>query len=163
MMNPLASLPSFVIKSILVDGPYSSQFQFTLTSSRICVCVCNPQEPRQTLTNSHLGQMVSVFPSSAPTPRLAAALVLRISTSEAIGAGFRLDIVLRLRLVSSGINEEKSESINWLFIPAPSSLLVIGVDQLKGSDEHKGKGCQAFSQLGVRDREPARTNTLHTI
>ena len=45
------------------------------------------------LTNSHLGQMVSVFPSSAPTPRLAAALVLRISTSEAIGAGFPLDIV----------------------------------------------------------------------
>ena len=42
-----------------------------------------------------MGQIVSVRPSIAPTPLLAAALVLRISTSEAIGAGFGwLDIVV---------------------------------------------------------------------
>jgi hypothetical protein len=50
-------------------------------------------ETRGRLTNSGLGQIVSVFPSTAPTPLLAAALDLRISTSEAIGAGLWLDII----------------------------------------------------------------------
>jgi hypothetical protein len=52
-------------------------------------------EGRRRHTNSGLGHIVSVRPSIAPTPLLAAALVLKISTSEAIGAGFGwLDIVI---------------------------------------------------------------------